>query len=329
MTANTAMTDGANERLDAQIAEALFGQPGMSKMDVANRVRELRGDGPALLADVQPGGRVRLGDQAAPSKDGWNVLARIDTAIGYLTTALDDLDSCPDRRPGIMVTEAMTVLRETLAAQPSPGGQDALAEAARRVIRDIDSGDYHGEISEATYGALKAALAARQPVGQITDTEIDARLNALYREMVDSGQHNGGMSGVAWDRAVYRMAASQPGGQEPVTVEAVATVRRDGEGDRYVDWLTEGGIADLEVGDVLIVSDRAITDEDGSGEVYAAPPAQALDQGRWSQGHAEDLEQAIHTALSAHAGSLSQKKRKAISDYVKRLLIDGKAVGNG
>lgn len=48
------------------------------------------------------------------------------------------------------------------------------------------------------------------PVGQITDTEVDARLNALYREMVDSGQHNGGMSGVAWDRAVYRMAASQP-----------------------------------------------------------------------------------------------------------------------
>ncbi|WP_277381583.1 hypothetical protein [Stenotrophomonas maltophilia] len=46
---NTTMADGAEQRLDAQIAEALFGQPGMSKMDVANRVRELRGDGPALL----------------------------------------------------------------------------------------------------------------------------------------------------------------------------------------------------------------------------------------------------------------------------------------
>ncbi|MBN4938919.1 hypothetical protein JY409_12820 [Stenotrophomonas maltophilia] len=41
---NTTMADGAEQRLDAQIAEALFGQPGMSKMDVANRVRELRGD---------------------------------------------------------------------------------------------------------------------------------------------------------------------------------------------------------------------------------------------------------------------------------------------
>ncbi|MDH2023622.1 hypothetical protein N5J29_12735 [Stenotrophomonas sp. GD03680] len=52
---NTTMADGANERLDAQIAEALFGQPGMSKMDVANRVRELRGDGPALLVPREAG----------------------------------------------------------------------------------------------------------------------------------------------------------------------------------------------------------------------------------------------------------------------------------
>ncbi|MBH1835511.1 hypothetical protein I5T88_06435 [Stenotrophomonas maltophilia] len=64
-------------------------------------------------------------------------------------------------------------------------------------------------IIDALTVAYKAG-AARQPVGQITDTEIDARLNALYREMVDSGQHNGGMSGVAWDRAVYRMASGSP-----------------------------------------------------------------------------------------------------------------------
>ena len=113
----------------------------------------------------------------------------------------------------------------------------------------------------------------------------------MYRDLVASGQHNGGMSGVAWDRAVYRMASNQSSGNpgelavdgarqpvaEPVTVEAVATVRRNGDGDRYIDWLTEGGIADLEVGDVLMVSDRAITDEDGSGEVYTAAPAQAVD----------------------------------------------------
>lgn len=46
---NTTMADGASERLDAQIADALFGQPGMSKLDVANQLRLLRGNGKPLL----------------------------------------------------------------------------------------------------------------------------------------------------------------------------------------------------------------------------------------------------------------------------------------
>ena len=49
---NTTMADSASERLDAQIADALFGQPGMSKMDVTNRLRQLRGNGAPLLSDV-------------------------------------------------------------------------------------------------------------------------------------------------------------------------------------------------------------------------------------------------------------------------------------
>ncbi|WP_329914527.1 hypothetical protein [Stenotrophomonas sp. SMYL86] len=104
---NNNMAERASERLDAQIADALFGQPGMSKMDVANRLRELRGDGAPVLSDTG------------------------------------------------------------IPTSPSTAGQgDALAEAARRVVSDIDSDDYHGEISEATYAALQSALAARQPVGQ-------------------------------------------------------------------------------------------------------------------------------------------------------------------
>lgn len=59
----------------------------------------------------------------------------------------------------------------------------------------------------------------------------------------------------------------------------------------------------------------------------AYQPAQAVDLGRWSQRHADDLHVAVHTALSVHAGSLSQKKRAAISAYVKRLLIDSQAAG--
>lgn len=80
----------------------------------------------------------------------------------------------------------------------------------------------------------------------------------------------------AWQAA---LAARQPGAQEPITVEAVATIERDSDGDRYVSFLLEGGISELEVGDVLMVADRSITDDDGSGEVYAAPPAQGIDLG--------------------------------------------------
>ncbi|HDS1303488.1 TPA: hypothetical protein QEK28_000283 [Stenotrophomonas maltophilia] len=63
------------------------------------------------------------------------------------------------------------------------------------------------------------------------------------------------------------------------------------------------------------------------GNAAAPAPAQAVPLGRWSQWHADDLHVAVHTALSVHAGSLSQKKRAAISAYVKRLLIDSQAVG--
>jgi len=149
------------------------------------------------LADVKPGGRVRLGGELPPLPD-----FGINTA-----------NHASVRIRGFTAEQMRNYARAALSAQPSPGGQDApvtdeMVDAACRAYYDAaeDAVAVDHTFMEA---ALKAALAARQPVGEITDTEIDARLNALYREMVDSGQHNGGMSGVAWDRAVYRMASSQ------------------------------------------------------------------------------------------------------------------------
>ncbi len=96
--------------------------------------------------------------------------------------------------------------------------------AARRTVNGLSWADYWIErgqpnvahdfdaFSRADAWALQRFPDAGQPVGQLTDAEIDARLNTLYRDMVASGQHNGGMSGVAWDRAVYRMASSQSSG---------------------------------------------------------------------------------------------------------------------
>ncbi|WP_180859773.1 hypothetical protein [Stenotrophomonas maltophilia] len=111
---------------------------------------------------------------------------------------------------------ALQLLAAALDARQPVTMDDALAAG---------DGTLHGAIDHWQERALRAEaeLAARQPVGEITDTEIDARLNALYREMVDSGQHNGGMSGVAWDRAVYRMASGSPAQAVDLTVaQAVA-----------------------------------------------------------------------------------------------------------
>lgn len=74
--------------------------------------------------------------------------------------------------------------------------------------------------------------------------------------------------------------ARQPEAQVPVVVEAVATIKLDRDGEFYVDWLTEGGIHDLSVGDVLLAANSAITNDEGYGEVYAAPPAQGIDLGQ-------------------------------------------------
>lgn len=66
------------------------------------------------------------------------------------------------------------------------------------------------------------------------------------------------------------LAEPQP---EPVMIEAVAEVIETEEGlDLF--WLIEGGICALTAGDVLMVSDKPITGDDGSGEVYAAPQTQ-------------------------------------------------------
>lgn len=104
------------------------------------------------LADVQPGGRVRLGDQAL----------RVFSAGRWTYDGTGQAFSHEE-----MDAAAFVVYRDAaLPAQPSLGGQDAMADAARRVISDVDSGDYGGTISMATYDALVAALSARQPVGE-------------------------------------------------------------------------------------------------------------------------------------------------------------------
>jgi hypothetical protein len=67
--------------------------------------------------------------------------------------------------------------------------------------------------------------------------------------------------------------------QQPIGVTAVAVTRENEDGELCLDWLLEGGIAELEfAGQVLVMADKPITDDEGSGEVYAAPIAQTAPQ---------------------------------------------------
>jgi|GEM_PF-1944784 len=136
---STNMAESAAQRLDAQIADALFGQPGISKMDVANRLRQLRGAGAPLLCSSCYG----LG------------------VIGYTSGQTPEQFEqgeypCPD------------------CAQPSPAREvDGLierlrerAEAARREGNATAIGD------AVHFEQAAAALAARQPVGQEPVAEV-------------------------------------------------------------------------------------------------------------------------------------------------------------
>ncbi|HEL5053052.1 TPA: hypothetical protein UOA92_000819 [Stenotrophomonas maltophilia] len=331
---NTTMADGAEQRLDAQIAEALFGQPGMNKMDVANRVRELRGDGPALLVGGSHGSEVQVADGPWPEIDAILADAYSAGAEGLqfggiarraaVRAAVAALSAQPQ-----YITDAYELgMRDgqALAAQPSPGGQgDALPPVREdQPLRgDEPIGEQHdARMFNRGWNACReaaAAPAARQPVGQITDTEIDARLNALYREMVDSGQHNGGMSGVAWDRAVYRMASSKPSGNS-------GELDVDGSlqpvGQEPLAWLVHWSDMPLESPEVTRSASRisevsALTNPPRIVPLYAAPPAQAVDLGQFRP----PVEFFIAYTFPGTPSHAEGKRLLA--------LIDSKAVGNG
>ncbi|HDS1187385.1 TPA: hypothetical protein QDZ97_000126 [Stenotrophomonas maltophilia] len=132
------------------------------------------------LADVQPGGRVRLGDGPFV----WSDRAKADAleAGQYAFTEADGKDlgytacieACVDAICGVL---ALPEHRATLSAQPSPGGQGglnyermfvdacaALAEVSRELGCDPEQGG--AEPILAAIAELRAALAARQPSKQ-------------------------------------------------------------------------------------------------------------------------------------------------------------------
>lgn len=120
------------------------------------------------LADVKPGGRVRLGDQALSTSEGARryvadffakQLRRHDFG-NYILTELAADFAC--------------ALAQHLSAQPSPGGQDALPPLPPMgyEVRGTGMGPHDVYYTPAAYTAEQmqdyacAALATRQPVGE-------------------------------------------------------------------------------------------------------------------------------------------------------------------
>jgi hypothetical protein len=69
-----------------------------------------------------------------------------------------------------------------------------------------------------------------------------------------------------------------------IGITAVAVTKENDEGELYLNWLLEGGIAELEhPGVVLLATDVArLTNDDGHGEVYTLPqPASGRAQDAW------------------------------------------------
>lgn len=391
------------------------------------------------LADVRPGRRVRLGDQAERARfeqyrggdferdaqgyytnprtaqdwamwqaaisaqpspggqGGLNYERMFVDACVALAEVSRELGCDPEQGGAEPILAAIAELR---AAQPSPGGQDALETARELLAAEFEKNDVTAAAARrlrnhnqtAVEAAALRVIAARQPatqpdsvaLGEATEfciekgdrqpvhgsgTLVDSgalqmALNVLRRagkdEVADALESTAARQPVdenyeIWaqnaenvaaeltdERAIkalrfaargIRSAARQPVG-EPITVEAVATVRRWSNGDRYIDWLTEGGIADLEVGDVLMVSDRAITDEDGSGEVYAAPPEQAVELGDFKalyRAYVRLLESGRDRIrdLGGTCDPVGVMEANDVDLQAARRVIDSQAVGNG
>lgn len=109
------------------------------------------------LADVQPGGRVRLGDQAERARfEDW-------------ARDFYHLQCMGDTYRSAITTNAWQAWQAALSAQPSPGGQDALQLANE--WRHVFNGNGH-DMAGANKNTMRRfieaidALAARQPVGE-------------------------------------------------------------------------------------------------------------------------------------------------------------------
>lgn len=282
---------------------------------------------PKTLADVQPGGMVRLGDQRSDLVPGivrcakcqfQLVRSNLNMHDGTVTAGDSKTEPCPNgcgplwpvtwetwAREGWAEAERLHLENAALSAQPSPGGQDALDCIGRieeaiefRVPHDIYAA-VHGDLAE-----LKAALAARQPVGEVSVKKEDANNYCLILRALGMEEEG---DPVAEVRALIDARDRQPVG-EPVARSII---------EEFVQCADVGRAPGK-----LLAQAR---------DYLAAPPAQAVDLGQFREAIAEWRSNwANYGRTMTSAGRDTSKARRNVDEADRLLaLIDGKAVGNG
>ncbi|MBN5028241.1 hypothetical protein JY419_02220 [Stenotrophomonas maltophilia] len=216
------------------------------------------------LADVQPGGRVRLGDGLPPLPEprdmGYTTdsVMRTYTMTGYTAEQMQDYaraalsaqlapvhqidaetlwwlqDAINTMAEGGNQSHArfLQSLHDSLSVQPSPGGQgDTLEDEARRMFEaqaDSLAAPWSHQWEPTKEHWRKAALAARQPVGEpveATDAMVEAALQSTvannaspWRQVVASEDHADFISDMR--AAINAALAARP---SPITAEATTT----------------------------------------------------------------------------------------------------------
>ncbi|MGM1042035.1 hypothetical protein [Stenotrophomonas sepilia] len=131
------------------------------------------------LADVQPGGMVRLGDGREPMLESMWVEIRREGDRTFPRVMTKDQAEAFLRTCNVGPLPTIHPLYAALAAQPSPGGQDALVtdemvQAACKVWAETP-----GQGEDWMRSALEAALAARQPAVVDLPESLHDRVEAL------------------------------------------------------------------------------------------------------------------------------------------------------
>ncbi len=285
----------------------------------------------STLADVQPGGRVRLGDQAERAR--FEAFLRGNPLIA------------------LSAGTAWQVWQAALSAQPSPGGQgDAplrVFSAGRWTYDGTGQSFGHEDMDAAAFVVYRdAALAARQPVGDQhqDDLAVDAFAAAMKAKMAEArAKGRGGWQDPAHCTAedLSRMLREHVEKGDPRDVanfcmmlhqrgEAIAARQRVGEPEI---WVSPGQLEELKrrpagQGSNYLPT-RLASEGNFTQPLYAAPPAQVVDLGP------------VRVLADHAAGRINHANNGLCPDEVEGhdtrdpdctvccALIDSQAVGNG